>query len=45
MVERAVGEPGEVGYRLLCELGDVGAGELVVGGSALLAAAAFGLAP
>jgi hypothetical protein len=44
MVERAVGEAGEVGDRVPGELGDVGAGELVFGGSALLAAAAFGLA-
>ncbi len=45
MVERAVGEPGEVGGRLPGELGDVSAGELVFGGAAGLSAAVFGLAP
>nr|WP_231379185.1 hypothetical protein [Candidatus Solirubrobacter pratensis] len=44
MVERAVGEAGEISDRLACEPGDVGAGELVVGRSASLAAAVFGLA-
>jgi hypothetical protein len=44
MVERAVGETGEVGYRLSGELGDVSACELVFGGAAGLAAAALGLA-
>jgi hypothetical protein len=44
MVERAVGEPGEIRDRLACELGDVSAGELVLGGSASLAAAVFGFA-
>jgi hypothetical protein len=44
IVERVVGEAGEVRNRLACELGDVSAGELVLGGSALLAAAALGLA-
>jgi hypothetical protein len=44
MVERAVGERGEVGYRLACELGDVSAGELGLGGAASLSAAAFDLA-
>ena len=39
-----VGEAGEIRDRLACELGDVSAGELVLGGSALLAAAVFGLA-
>ncbi len=44
MVERAVGQTGEVGDRLAGERGDVGAGELVFGGPAGLSAAAFGLA-
>jgi hypothetical protein len=44
MIERAVGLAGEVGKRLPCEGCDVSAGELVIGGAALLAAAAFGLA-
>jgi hypothetical protein len=44
MVERVVGEAGEVGDRLSGELGDVSAGELVFGGAAGLAAAALGLA-
>ena len=44
MVERAVGEAGEIRDRLACELGDVSAGELVLGGSASLAAAVFGFA-
>ena len=44
MVERAVGEAGEVGDRLVGERGDVRAGELVLGGAAVLAAAVFGLA-
>jgi hypothetical protein len=44
MVERTVREAGEVGYRLVCERCDVSAGELVFGGAAVLAAAAFGLA-
>ena len=44
MVERAVGEAGEIGDRLVCELREVGAGELVLGGSASLAAAVFGFA-
>jgi hypothetical protein len=44
MVKRAVGEAGEVGDRLPGVLGDVSARELVFGGSAGLAAAAFGLA-
>jgi hypothetical protein len=41
MVKRAVGEVGEIGDRLVCECRDVSAGELVLGGSALLAAAVF----
>lgn len=45
MVKRAVGEAGEVGCCLAGELGDVSAGELVGGGAAGLAAAAFGLVP
>jgi hypothetical protein len=44
MVERAVGKAGEVAYRLACERGHVSAGELLVGGAALLAAAEFGFA-
>ena len=44
VVERVVGEPGEVGDRLSGELGDVSAGELVFGGAASLSAAAFDLA-
>ena len=44
VVERAVGESGEVGDRLSGELGDVSAGELVFGGAASLFAAAFDLA-
>src|SRR5215210_1642919 len=44
MVERAVREAGEIRDRLACELSDVSAGELFLGGSALLAAAVFGLA-
>ena len=44
LVERAVRERGEVGDRLPGELGGVSAGELVFGGSALLAAVALGLA-
>jgi hypothetical protein len=44
MVERVVGETGEVGYRLSGELGDVSAGELVFAGAAGLSAAALGLA-
>jgi len=44
MVERAVGQAGEVGDRLPGELGDVSAGEFVFGGSAPLAAAALGFA-
>ena len=44
MVERAVGEVGEVGSRLACELGDVSTGQLVFAGAALLSAAVLGLA-
>jgi len=44
LVERAVGKRAEVGDRVTCERRDVRAGQLVLGGSALLAAAAFGLA-
>jgi hypothetical protein len=44
VIERAVREAGEVGYCSACDLGDVSAGELLVGGAALLSAAAFGLA-
>jgi hypothetical protein len=44
VVKRAVGEAGEVGDGLLGELGDVRAGEIIGGGAALLAAAAFDLA-
>jgi hypothetical protein len=44
MIERAVGDAGEIGDRLVCELRDVSAGELVLGGSAPLAAAVLGLA-
>jgi hypothetical protein len=43
LVERAVGEAGEVGDRLAGQPGDVSAGELVFGGAAGLSAAAFGL--
>jgi hypothetical protein len=43
-VQRGVGELGEVGDRVLAERRDVGAGELLGGGAALLAAAVFGLA-
>jgi len=44
VVERTVGQAGEVGDRLAGELGDVSAGELLGGGAALLTAAVFGLA-
>ena len=44
MVERGVGQAGEVGDCLVGELGDVSAGELLFGGSALLAAAVLGFA-
>jgi hypothetical protein len=41
MVERAVGEAGEIRDRLVCELREVSAGELVIRGSASLTAAVF----
>jgi hypothetical protein len=44
MVQRRVGEPGEIGDRVSGEVGDVRAGEVLFGGSALLSAAAFALA-
>lgn len=44
VVKRAVGEAGEIACGLAGELGDVSAGEVIFGGSAGLAAAAFGLA-
>jgi hypothetical protein len=44
MIERAVREAGQVRDRVVGELGDVSAGELVFGGAALLAAAVFGFA-
>ena len=44
MVQRPVGEAAEIGDRLSGELGDVRAGGLRFGRSALLSAAAFGLA-
>lgn len=44
MVERAVGEAGKIGDRFPCECCQVSAGELVLGGTALLAAAVFGFA-
>ena len=44
MVERAVRETREIGDRLLGELGDVSAGELVFGRATGLSAAAFGFA-
>jgi hypothetical protein len=44
MVERLIGETGEVGDCLAGEVGDVSAGEVVFGRAAGLAAAAFGLA-
>jgi hypothetical protein len=44
MVECAVGEAGEIRDRPVCELCDVSTGELVLRGSAPLAAAVLGLA-
>jgi hypothetical protein len=44
MVQRAVGEAGEVGSCSSGELGDVSAGEVFLVGSALRAAATFDLA-
>lgn len=44
VVQRLVRESGEIGGCLPGELGDVSASELFFGGSALLSAAAFGLA-
>jgi hypothetical protein len=44
VVERAVREAVEIGERVVGELGDVGAGELVFGRAALLAAAVLGFA-
>jgi len=44
VVKRSVGQAGEIGDCFSRELGDVGAGELLVGGAALLSAALFGLA-
>ena len=41
MVKRAVGEAGEIRDRLAREWRDVSAGQLVLGGSAPLAAAVF----
>jgi hypothetical protein len=44
MVERAVGQASEIGGCFSRECCDVSAGELLFGGAALLATAAFGLA-
>jgi hypothetical protein len=44
MVERAVGESGEVGDRLAGECCHVRAGDLFFGGAALFSAAAFDFA-
>jgi hypothetical protein len=44
MVERTVGETGKVSARLPRKLGEVSTGELVLGGTAGVSAAAFGLA-
>jgi len=44
VLERAVGEPVELVDRLIGELGEVRAGELLLGGAASLAAAVLGLA-
>jgi hypothetical protein len=44
MLKRAVGQAGEVGDRLACELRDVSGCELIVGGAAPLAAAVLGFA-
>jgi hypothetical protein len=44
MVQCPVGNAGEIGDRLSGELGDMRAGEVILGGAAVLSAAAFGLA-
>jgi hypothetical protein len=44
MLKRGVGEAVEVRDRFVGERGEVGAGELLVRGSAVLAAAVFGFA-
>jgi hypothetical protein len=44
VVERTVRQTGEVRNRLSGELSDVSAGELILGGPAVLTAAALGLA-
>jgi hypothetical protein len=44
VVERAVGQAVELVDRLMGKVGNMGAGELLVGGSAVLAAAVFGFA-